>query len=642
MRDPDFTLSAGPVAATPRVLAALGSPIVYHYDPAFIERFRATERKLKDVFLTKNDVLLMQGEAVLGLEAAARGLVQPGTKVLNLVQGVFGKGMGYWLEDFGAELHEVEVAYNDAVDPADVERYLDEHPGIELVTVVHSETPSGTWCDIAAIGPIAHQRGALMLVDCVSSIGGMPLEADAWHLDVCVGGAQKCLGGPPGMSLMTVSDAAWERIRANPAAPRASYLSMLDWKEQWIDGEKFPFTPSVSDIYGVEAAADELLEEGLENSIARHERSAAACRAGVRAMGLELWPRSDEVAVGLRDRDHRPRRPHRRAGARPLPRALRRDGLRGPGGREPRPHRPHGPVGTVAAPGRRARGARAHLRRPRCAGRDRRRARGRPGRAHPGARGTGQACGPSRSVMIFDSHMHVGSFESMFGVSLDRDGIEELMREHGITGGVVFYPDHEYVREVVESIPGLYALYWGNPRVPGYVEELREYLDHPKFIGLKLHPLIDGFHPNDPSVHPMIEAVQERGYPTLIHCGHPIFTLPWSIEELAVSFPDAKVVIGHMGHGNVVYINASIDIAARRPNVYLETSGMPMHTKIREAYERVGETRVLFGTDVPFHHPVVEIAKVRVSGLDDVGMERVLNRNGRLLFLGAEDAEAPV
>ena len=85
MRDPDFTLSAGPVTATPRVLAALGSPIVYHYDPAFIERFRATERKLADVFLTTNDVLLMQGEAVLGLEAGARGLVKPGTKVLNLV-----------------------------------------------------------------------------------------------------------------------------------------------------------------------------------------------------------------------------------------------------------------------------------------------------------------------------------------------------------------------------------------------------------------------------------------------------------------------------------------------------------------------------------------------------------------------------
>jgi pyridoxamine---pyruvate transaminase len=297
MRDPDFTLSAGPVSASPRVLAALGSPIVYHYDPVFLERFRQTERKLAQIFLTRNDVLLMQGEAVLGLEAAARSLVRPGTKVLNLVQGVFGKGMGYWLKDFGAELHELEVPYNDAVEPADVERYLDEHSGIELVAAVHSETPSGTICDLSAIGPIAHAHGALTLVDCVSSLGGIALKTDEWQLDVCVAGPQKCLGGPPGMSLMTVSEAAWERIRANPSAPRASFLSMLDWKEQWIDGDKFPFTPSVSDLHGVEAACDELLEEGLEASIDRHELSAAACRAGVRAMGLELWPRSDSIAA---------------------------------------------------------------------------------------------------------------------------------------------------------------------------------------------------------------------------------------------------------------------------------------------------------------------------------------------------------
>ena len=296
MRDPDFTLSAGPVSATPRVLAAMGSPIVYHYDPAFIERFRRTEQLVKDLFRTTNDVLLMQGEAILGLEAAPRALVRPGTKVLNLVQGVFGKGTGYWLNDFGAELHELEVPYNDAVEPTDVERYLDEHPGIELVTVVHSETPSATWCDVSAIGPIAHERGALTIVDAVSSVGGMPLEVDAWHLDVVVAGAQKCLGGPPGMTLMSVSDAAWERIRANPDAPRASYLSMLDWKEKWIDGDRFPFTPSVSELYGVEAAIDEVLEEGLESSIARHEHTAAACRAGVRAMGLEVWARTDEIA----------------------------------------------------------------------------------------------------------------------------------------------------------------------------------------------------------------------------------------------------------------------------------------------------------------------------------------------------------
>src|ERR671931_1969080 len=169
---PDFTLSAGPTAVWPRVLAALGSPVTYHYDPDFLDGFRRTERKVAELFLTRNDVLLMQGEAVLGLEAAARSLVRPGTPVLNLVQGVFGKGMGYWLKDFGAELHELEVPYNDAVDPADVERYLDEHPEIELVAIVHCDTPSGTLHDLAAMGPIARAHGALTFVDCVSTLGG--------------------------------------------------------------------------------------------------------------------------------------------------------------------------------------------------------------------------------------------------------------------------------------------------------------------------------------------------------------------------------------------------------------------------------------------------------------------------------------
>src|SRR5213592_3366868 len=128
MRDPDFTLSAGPTMAPPRVLAAQAAPITYHYDPTFLDAFRRTERKVAELYRTGHDILLMQGEAVLGLEAAARSLVRPGIPVLNLVSGVFGKGMGYWLRDFGAELHELEVAYNDALDPVEVARYLDKHP----------------------------------------------------------------------------------------------------------------------------------------------------------------------------------------------------------------------------------------------------------------------------------------------------------------------------------------------------------------------------------------------------------------------------------------------------------------------------------------------------------------------------------
>ena len=297
MRQPDFTLSAGPTMAWPGVLAAQTAPITYHYDPAFLEAFRRTERKVGQLYRTSQDILLMQGEAILGLEAAARGLVQPGTPCLNIVSGVFGRYMGYWLRDYGAELHELEVPYDDSVDAGDVDRYLTEHPEIEFVSVVHSETPSGTLNPVAEIGPIAKAHGCLTFVDCVSSFGGTPIFPDEWMLDICVAGAQKCLAGPPGMSLMSVSEDAWRVIKANPAAPRSSFLSMLDWKEQWIDGEKFPFTPSVVDLYGVEAACDIVLEQGLEASFAQHELAARATRAGVRAMGLTLWACRDEIAT---------------------------------------------------------------------------------------------------------------------------------------------------------------------------------------------------------------------------------------------------------------------------------------------------------------------------------------------------------
>lgn len=296
MHDPDFTLSAGPTFASARTLAALGSPIMYHYDPAFLATFHRLEGKVKQILRTEGDVILMQGEAVLGLEAAARSLAQPGMGVLNLVSGVFGKGMGYWLRSTGADVHEIEVAYNDAVDPAVVAEYLDAHPEIQLVAVVHCETPSGTLNDVARIGPIARDHGCLTLVDCVASVGGTPFEADAWQLDVCVLGPQKCLAGPAGMSLISVSERAWTAIRDNPQAPRSSFLSMLDYQEQWLAHSRFPFTPSVSDVFGVEAACDQLLEEGLDASIKRHERAARICRTGIKAMGLHLWACREAIA----------------------------------------------------------------------------------------------------------------------------------------------------------------------------------------------------------------------------------------------------------------------------------------------------------------------------------------------------------
>lgn len=294
---PDFTLSAGPTMATPRTLAALGGPITYHYDPDFLAVFRRTQEKVARIFRTSNDIVLMQGEAIVGLEGAARSLTRPGMPVLNLVQGVFGRGMGQWLRSFGARVHEIEVGYDEAVSPDAVEEYLTAHPEIELLTVVASETPSGTISDMSLLGPIARRQGVLTLVDTVSGVGGMAFETDSWGLDVCVAGAQKCLGGPPGVALVSVSEAAWQAMLRNPAAPRASFLSLIDWKEKWLDDGAFPYTPSVSDMHGLEAACDQLLEEGIEAAIARHAASACVTRAGIRAMGLRLWPVSDDIAA---------------------------------------------------------------------------------------------------------------------------------------------------------------------------------------------------------------------------------------------------------------------------------------------------------------------------------------------------------
>lgn len=233
--------------------------------------------------------------------------------------------------------------------------------------------------------------------------------------------------------------------------------------------------------------------------------------------------------------------------------------------------------------------------------------------------------------------MHVGEFP-LFDVALDEPGLIALFDAWDYDAGIVFHPDNALTRGIVGRVPNAWALYWANPREPDCAAEAAEYLDHPKFLGVKMHPLLDGYHPNDPIVHPVARELVERGMPTLIHCGHPIFTLPWSIEELAVEFPELRVVLGHMGHGNIVYINGAIDVAERNPNVYLETSGMPMHSKIRTACERVGPERVMYGSDAPFHDPGVELRKVEAAGLEAELRERVLGLNARRLFFGGDDA----
>jgi pyridoxamine--pyruvate transaminase len=295
-RQAQFTMSAGPVEATDRTLRAMSRPIFYHYDPQFAVVFDDTLSKLKAVFQTQQDVIIMQGEAILGLEAAAACCFQEGDTVLNLVSGPYGAGYQGYIERYGARSIEVRVPYNAAIDPDDVERALRAHPEVRFLSVVHSETPSGTLNPVREICTIAKKHGVLTIVDAVSSMGTLDIRPDEWGFDICVVGPQKGFSAPPGLALISVSDEAWEVMRRRKSPLRHTYLSMLDWKEKWLDDRRFPHTVLTSDVVALNEALEQMLEEGLENVFARHARAARACREGVKGLGLRLWPASEDIA----------------------------------------------------------------------------------------------------------------------------------------------------------------------------------------------------------------------------------------------------------------------------------------------------------------------------------------------------------
>jgi pyridoxamine--pyruvate transaminase len=292
-----MTLASGPVEVSHETLRAMQRPVLYHYDPAFIETFARTTDLAREVFRTAYDVIIMQAEAILGLEAAAASVIEPGTKVLNLVSGVFGK----WFEDFvrkyGGEPVELAVPYNAAIDPEDVRRVLATVPGITVLSVVHSETPSGTVNAVGEICRIAKEHGVLTIVDTVSGIGAERFSPEEMGVDIAVLGPQKCLSGVPGLSLISVSPDAWAAMEAKADPLRGSFLSMLDWKATWLEQRRFPYTPSVSDIYALEATLEQAIREGMDNMVARHQASARAARAAVRGLGLDLWAEREEIAT---------------------------------------------------------------------------------------------------------------------------------------------------------------------------------------------------------------------------------------------------------------------------------------------------------------------------------------------------------
>lgn len=234
-----------------------------------------------------------------------------------------------------------------------------------------------------------------------------------------------------------------------------------------------------------------------------------------------------------------------------------------------------------------------------------------------------------------DAHAHIGYYGSFFDVGITAEDLVRQMDEFEIDKAIVSDLNNEEIRKAVKTFPDrLIGSVWINP-LEGQkaVDAVKRAINDWEFKAIKIHPLLHAFVANDQAAHPVAKVAEDLGVPIFIHSGHPPFSLPWSIAQLAEAFPRVKMVMVHMGHGHGVYIQAAIDMAKKCANLYLETSGMPMHTKIKEAYEQVGSDRIMFGTDAPFHHPSVEIQRVMVSGLDERQLTDLFYNNAAT-FLG--------
>lgn len=252
-------------------------------DAEFVEFYKETCELISRLLHTKNETLILGGEGILGLEAACASLTEPGDRVLVIDNGIYGAGFADFVRLYGGEPTLYTVDDKHAVDPAALASYLREHHAFKYATVVHCDTPSGMCNPIGEICPLLKDYGILTVVDSVSAMLGERLEVDEWQLDVVCGGSQKCISAPPGLTLVTLSEAAKAAIRSRKK-PIASFYANLSVFAHYYEEKWFPYTMPISDIYGLRAALDNIAADpDMQN---RHERIARAARAAIAAAGL--------------------------------------------------------------------------------------------------------------------------------------------------------------------------------------------------------------------------------------------------------------------------------------------------------------------------------------------------------------------
>ncbi len=282
-------MGPGPSGAHPRVVRAMSAPLLGHLDPEFLRIMDQCRAMLRQVLRTENQVTLATpGTGTSGMEAAVMNVVEPGDAVVIGVCGYFGERVAQMAERAGGKVTRVDAAWGSPVDPATVAEAVKAAGNVKLVGIVHAETSTGVQTPVEPFAAIAREAGALLLVDCVTSLGGLPVETDRWGADVVYSGTQKCLSAPPGVAPVTFSERAWNAVKARETPCNSWYLDMSLLEAYWDERRAYHHTAPISMVYALHEALALVLEEGLEARWDRHERHGRALQAGLEAMGLAL------------------------------------------------------------------------------------------------------------------------------------------------------------------------------------------------------------------------------------------------------------------------------------------------------------------------------------------------------------------
>lgn len=280
-------MTPGPTMVADSVMKArsqvFGNPDV---DKQFCEDYHKLCLALADLLHTKNDVYILDGEGILGLEAACASLTEPGDKVLVIDNGIFGKGFADFVTLYGGEPELYTVDYHRPVDVEQLRVFLEKNHDYKYATVVHCDTPSGVLNDIRSICPLLKSYGILTVVDSVAAMFGEELKVDEWSIDIVCGGSQKALSAPPGLTFVSVSEDALEMMKQRKTPIASFYCNLLTF-EHYYEEKWFPYTMPISDIYGLSEAV-RLVKQDVTR-IERHQKIAKAVRKAVTKAGLSLY-----------------------------------------------------------------------------------------------------------------------------------------------------------------------------------------------------------------------------------------------------------------------------------------------------------------------------------------------------------------